>query len=141
MLYEDKKIEDVNYTIYNKWFHHFIDNAHIHAYVYIETSPDVCLKRIRKRNRTGEDIPINYLERCHNKHDEWLNNNIYNTLTFNGNMENTDENINLWKQQISDWIKYSLPTKDVNYSYIHDINFTYKVFAFIIIIYCLKYLA
>ena len=141
MLYEDKKIEDVNYSIYNKWFYHFIDNTHINAYIYIETSPDICLKRIRKRNRAGEDIPIKYLERCHNKHDEWLNNNNYNTLTFNGNMENTEENITIWKQQICDWIKYSLPNKSANYSYIHDINFTYKVFAFIIIIYCFKYLA
>ena len=41
--------------------------------IFVNTSPDVCLTRLNKRNRKGENgIPLDYLELLHNKHNEWL---------------------------------------------------------------------
>ena len=35
------------------------------------------LNRIAKRGRTGEDkIPLDYLEKCHRYHEQWLQGNI-----------------------------------------------------------------
>ena len=43
--------------------------------VYLKCDPNVCAKRIQKRNRSEEcGIPLDYLNLLHNKHEEWLNN-------------------------------------------------------------------
>ena len=75
MLYDEEKIEDINYKIYLKWFDEFIKDIPITGHVYIQTSPKTCYKRINKRNRDGEVIPLEYLENCHKYHEEWLNTN------------------------------------------------------------------
>ncbi len=37
------------------------------------TDPDVAFKRIKSRDRTGEDkISIEYIEACHSMHHQWL---------------------------------------------------------------------
>ena len=41
--------------------------------IYIKCPPEVCSERIKKRSREGEDtIPLDYLEKIHEKHEEWL---------------------------------------------------------------------
>ena len=75
MLFDEKKMEDVEYTIYNKWFDAFIGELPELFYIYVKTTPDVSLKRINSRNRQGESsIPLEYLTKCHEYHDKWLNN-------------------------------------------------------------------
>ena len=64
MLFDDLKIEDVNYQIYNTWFELFANQYPIHKIIYVKTDPEICYERISKRSRTGEDcIPIDYLKK------------------------------------------------------------------------------
>ena len=41
------------------------------VYIFAPT-PDICHSRVEKRSRTGETIPLDYLVRCHDNHDNWL---------------------------------------------------------------------
>jgi deoxyadenosine/deoxycytidine kinase len=72
MLFDDGKIDDINYQIYNRWFGEFSKSSRYAGHVYLEASPETCSSRITKRGRTGEDIPLEYLARCNLYHDEWL---------------------------------------------------------------------
>ena len=38
----------------------------------LKTSPEICKKRVVSRNRTGENIPIEYLQKCNSYHNNWL---------------------------------------------------------------------
>ena len=41
--------------------------------VYLRTSPEIALTRIRKRNRQGEeDLSLDYLTKLHSYYDSWL---------------------------------------------------------------------
>ena len=51
MLYDDKKIEMVNYDIYNRWFDEFVDETKIDHIIYIDTTASKCYERIKKRSR------------------------------------------------------------------------------------------
>lgn len=73
MLYESNKIEDVNYQIYLKWFDSFVSDCPIHQVIYVKTQPKICFERIIKRSRKGESgIPLEYLQDCHNYHENML---------------------------------------------------------------------
>ena len=91
MLHKDKKINEIEYQIYNKWFDEFSDCVKKMKIVYIRTTPEISDKRIKERARTGESIPLSYLQNCHYHHDIWLyspdiveNGNV---LVINGNEE------------------------------------------------------
>jgi deoxyadenosine/deoxycytidine kinase len=50
------------------------DIVDLFGVIYIQCPPEICEKRIKKRSREGEDsIPLDYLARIHEKHEEWLN--------------------------------------------------------------------
>ena len=86
MLYDDNKINDIEYSIYLKWFNTFnnvLDNIKI---VYIKTTPEVSNKRVIKRQRSGENISLDYLKKCHNYHEALLKED-YNMVIINGNIE------------------------------------------------------
>ena len=75
MLFDEKKMEDVEYTIYNKWFDAFIGELPELFYIYVKTTPDISLKRLNTRKRQGEScIPLEYLTKCNEYHDKWLDN-------------------------------------------------------------------
>lgn len=82
MLYDEGKIEEVNFNIYLRWFDEFINDYPISAIIYIPTPPELCAERVKLRNRPGEDIPIEYLQRCHNYHVEWLRTSTCKMLTI-----------------------------------------------------------
>jgi len=70
MLYDDHKMEEIEYQIYNKWFYSFIDLAPLHKLIYLKTDPEISFKRIIKRNRDGENgIPFDYIKNCHLYHN------------------------------------------------------------------------
>jgi deoxyadenosine/deoxycytidine kinase len=105
MLYDSKKIEDVCYQIYNKWFDAFTHEIPIEGVIYVKTNPDICNKRITIRSRNGESsIPLNYLENCHLYHNNMIsilsneNNNI-KILELNGDVDIFEN-----KNQINQWI-------------------------------------
>jgi len=74
MLYSEGKISDIDWKIYMFWFDTFAEECKPTKLVWVNTEPQLCLDRITKRNREGEDlIPIEYLDNCNNMHTNWLN--------------------------------------------------------------------
>lgn len=74
-LYELKDINDIEWRVYNMWHQQLRDmlNIKIDGCIFVNTSPEVCLQRLKKRSRTGEGgIPLEYLTLLHGKHVEWL---------------------------------------------------------------------
>ena len=84
MLYDEGKIDEYGYQIYNKWFEYFqsfLTNFH---FVYLKTDYNICFERVNKRNRNGEEnITLEYLKKNNSYHDNWLN-NIDNILFLDG---------------------------------------------------------
>ena len=87
MLFESNKLEKMNNDIYNMLFETFTQEYNIY-HIYIETTPEVALKRVIKRDRAGEtNISLEYLTMCNNYHNNWLVNNKKNIITFDGNKD------------------------------------------------------
>lgn len=87
MLYDDKKISLIEYTIYKKWFDEFISEVPVSKVIYVKTDPAIANKRVVIRNRPGEHIPIEYLERCNKYHEDWLSSENYDQITLDGNVD------------------------------------------------------
>ena len=91
MLYDSKKMREIDWVIYNYWFDSFLEEVKTDMIIYINTSPDNCYKRIKKRNRRGEEsIPFDYLDNCHKYHEEWLNKTDINIEKIDGNIDFTE---------------------------------------------------
>lgn len=86
MLYDDNMLEDVEHTIYLKWFDSFIRDIPEMKIFYIKTSPEVAMQRLLSRNREGENVTSEYLERVHDYHEQWLNDNPF-VITIDGNSD------------------------------------------------------
>jgi deoxyadenosine/deoxycytidine kinase len=99
MLYDDGKIEDINFEIYLRWFDEFVNDYPIEAIIYIPTPPKLCAERVKIRNRLGEDISIEYLECCHQYHVDWLEKSTCKILTIDPYFTSTV------KGQIDDFIQ------------------------------------
>lgn len=93
MLYDDEKIEEVNYQIYQKWFDTFSNKYKYTGHIYLRANPEVCYSRVLKRSRSGEEIPIEYLTRCHDNHDNWL------AYAINTILISVDDDINNAKEK------------------------------------------
>ena len=94
MLFDDKKIEDVEYMIYTKWVNEFISDFPPVKFIYVQAEPEVSSQRVGIRNRQGEIIPLEYLQSCHKYHENWLLvKNTCPVLLLNANID----------------IKYALP--------------------------------
>ena len=96
MLYDDKKIESVNYEIYLKWFDEFVKDLPIKGIIYLKTTPNICFERIKKRNRKGEEnMSTEYINRCHGYHQEWINTikNTSKVLILDGDKETLNEHL------------------------------------------------
>jgi len=116
MLYDSNKIEYVNYQIYLNWFNTFSEEYPINKIIYVKTSPNNCHKRINKRSRDGENnIPLEYLESCHNYHENMLNINSLecvckNQLILNGNHDiyENKEVVENWIDLITEFLQYDI---------------------------------
>lgn len=107
MLYDDKKINEIDFQIYNKWFHSFIEEIPISGIVYIKTEPETCSARVEKRARKGESIPLEYLTQCSQYHDNWIINKEPESskLVLDGNVDNVENPgiVNSWLKSINDF--------------------------------------
>lgn len=84
MLHDSGKIEDIEYSIYLRWFNEFSESI-LHGIIYVKTTPELCLSRIENRNRKGEDfIPLSYLKNCHDYHENWINNTDIKRIYIEG---------------------------------------------------------
>ena len=95
MLYDSKKITEIEYTIYCKWFDEFMKEIPIKGYIYLKTSPEICLQRIKKRGRKGENnITLEYLKSCHEYHEQWFKNETNLLIIEDQNCQKIKEFIN-----------------------------------------------
>lgn len=104
MLYDDNKIESVDYQIYNKWFDTFIDDFEVTNLVYIKATAEVCLERVATRGRDGEGgIPLAYLQACGDYHNDMMKKMDSDVHVLDGNVNITThpEIINKWVFQIN----------------------------------------
>lgn len=85
MLRDADDINEVEFSIYEKWFNHFMDSLPRHYMFYLRTDPETALTRVKRRKRTGENIQLSYLKTCHDYHEQWLQ--CPNVLTVNANEE------------------------------------------------------
>lgn len=118
MLYDEKKIKDIEYKIYLKWVEEFFINIPPEYVVYIQTTPVIAYERIISRDRTGEKISLNYIKDCHNYHERWINNlSLFCLLDGNNNINKV---FNKWVNKIDKYIDFIL-TKKVksNSIYLH----------------------
>jgi deoxycitidine kinase/deoxyguanosine kinase len=112
MLFDNGKIELVNYQIYLQWFDHFASDFPIHKVIYVNTSPEMCSYRVNMRSRAGENkIPLDYLISCDKYHNEMLDTDsnvcvCQNQLILDGNIDlYEDKNIvNKWILEITNFI-------------------------------------
>jgi len=102
MLYDDGLIEDIGYQIYNKWFDEFNNfNTIDYVHIYLKTDPIVSKKRVDKRARAEESIPIEYLTKCNEYHDKWLLNTEQNVVLIDSNQDtDINPNIDHWYDMI-----------------------------------------
>ena len=71
MLLEDSYMSEMEMNMYKTWYNRF--NINIDAFVYLKTSIDNCLLRIKKRDRDGEEnISEDYIRSLHLRHNDWL---------------------------------------------------------------------
>ena len=107
MLYDDDKIEEVEYKIYLKWFEEFQKDFPKEHIIYMKTSPEVAHYRVNKRAREGEDIPLEYLQNCHQYHEDWLNTNPMERLLIIEGDVDTDKNpeiIDVWNNKVGSFL-------------------------------------
>ena len=111
MLFDQGKIEDVEYQIYLTWFDEFAKDFPLNNVIYVKTAPQKCYERVHKRAREGEEIiPLAYLEDCHRYHEEFLDKDTgikVEQLIIDGNMELKDDDtaiMDSWLQQIDSFI-------------------------------------
>lgn len=113
MLYDDGKIEFINYRIYLKWFDSFAKEFPVDKVIYVKASPSICHFRIKMRSRIGESvIPLDYLESCNRYHEAMLDKKApdcvcHNQLILDGSVDihEKKEIMKTWISQIEEFIK------------------------------------
>jgi len=114
MLYDEGKIEEVNYQIYLKWFDEFIEDIPITGLIYMNTTPEKSKERVDIRARPGENIPLEYLKQCHEYHTRWINNFKKPVSLFDGNIDFIDNFPQSWLEQIIKFINSHISNNDEN---------------------------
>jgi deoxyadenosine/deoxycytidine kinase len=107
MLYDSKKIEEVEYQIYLKWFNEFINELPVFAMVYLHTTPEVSHARVLKRAREGEAIPLEYLKECFQYHEDWLSKEK-SVLMIDVSGKNHKENTERWTTDFVNYLRRNL---------------------------------
>ena len=108
-LFAHGELSEIEYLTY-KSCHELLDqllNTKVDAIIYNRTTPDICMGRICKRSRKGEDlIPSQYIRELHQRHEDWLldENHTTPTFTIDGNIDEMDTSNRI--QQIASVVNY-----------------------------------
>jgi deoxyadenosine/deoxycytidine kinase len=107
MLHDDGCIDEIHYQIYN---HVSLDNPfEVDGIIYLESDPQICMRRINNRARSGEsEIGIDYLIKCHNYHESWFTDMKQPILRLNVNQDVSYSESDMgmvWLQHIIDFIQ------------------------------------
>jgi deoxyadenosine/deoxycytidine kinase len=73
--YELGMMNALEWKLYQEWFAWLVDTymAKPSGFIYLQTDPIVCYKRLLKRNRQEEtSVTLEYLQQLHDKHEKWL---------------------------------------------------------------------
>lgn len=67
-------LTELEWRMYEQWFDFLITQHAIQprAFIYLRVSPEKAYERMIKRGRAGEVIPLDYLERIGDLHDQFL---------------------------------------------------------------------
>ena len=101
MLHEQGTMLDEEYAIYKQWFHVFQQDIPITAIVYVRCDPTVSFERCKKRGRAGEEIPLEYLTKCHDKHETWVSSLQEKTVTIENDTATLDQVMDTIRQFIA----------------------------------------
>jgi deoxyadenosine/deoxycytidine kinase len=107
MLFDNKKIETIEYQIYTSWVNEFITDFPPIKFIYVKADPDISYMRVALRKRQGEVIPLKYLQDCHTYHEDWLLNKNTNPLLIldaNLNIKEDKTVLGEWLQRIDNFI-------------------------------------
>ena len=107
MLFDDKKIEEIEYKIYMKWVNEFSKDIPPIKFIYVRADAEISFQRILQRGRHGEIIPMEYLQNCHKYHDKWLlSNNPNPMLVLDANKDITKDKVilDIWLNDIHRFI-------------------------------------
>ena len=107
-LRNDKLLSELEYNIYNYWFHSLNYKMLVSGHIYLKVSPSISYERVLKRKRKEEDtIPLEYLSSLNDYHDDWLNNTSVPTLIINcdEDFENNDKKYTEIKNNINSFIR------------------------------------
>ncbi len=70
-------LDEAEHAVYLQFYDHLVAMNQIidlAGVIYVQCDPETCEQRIKTRSREGEDtIPLDYLQRIHDKHELWLN--------------------------------------------------------------------
>ena len=94
MLLDDKIINNAEMHVYKQWYNFLLDiiKPSVKGVLYLQVEPDICVERIAKRHRKGEEkIDIDFIKKVHKQHEQWLNTASYPVLHINGNGETVDK--------------------------------------------------
>jgi len=99
MLYDDKQMTELEFTIYNYWFEQSTTKeSNVDAFIYLTTDVELSDQRIKIRNREGENIDKSYLNRLDEYHKKWLTNiDDKPVLLFNTEKDDINKIINFIK--------------------------------------------
>ena len=103
MLYDDKFINEIEFQIYNRWFQEFQLNPFEQIYIYMRCDPTIAYERVKIRGRPEENIPLEYLKKCHDYHEKWMEYNQKNMHV----LVQIDANQNVYKHPeiVKEWIE------------------------------------
>ena len=101
VLYKLKLMTDLEFKIYSEIFKTF--TIEICGTIYNRVSSEICIERIQKRNRMGENITPEYIQILDESHEKWLQNKE-NMLTIDGSIDITETEKR--NKQIEDIIEF-----------------------------------
>ncbi|CAL8307550.1 unnamed protein product [Gadus morhua 'NCC'] len=75
--YESGNLTSEEWSVYqdqHTWLlSQFLPMIHLDGIIYLRAQPQKCMQRLQMRSREEEqDVPLEYLEQLHQKHDAWL---------------------------------------------------------------------
>lgn len=115
MLYDVGDISHDEFQIYTLWFDEFLTDVPLSGIVYINASPEVCMERIGKRARAGESIQLDYIQRCHQYHEDWIRSKKCPLLELPANEDivDTPRLMSQRMERITEFIRGLLATREI----------------------------
>ena len=103
MLHTQGFLDDLEWTLYLKWFHAYAADVPIQGILYLSTSAATSKERIGLRGREGEDsISADYLHALEAQHRHWVSTTTLPVLEVSTepevNPEETVEKVRAWLQ-------------------------------------------